>query len=181
MIQIKAKDTKNTVHKNVGLLGLRLSTIVLIVKKRLSLVSRLIKSIVTKNVGINTTEKDLRDTIHPIGREEKPKKTSVSEHHRLLESGVKRCMKEIITSAKSVVEEAKVVIELSYTHITLSLYQNIQTLFLKLIMGKHYVLSVTEKQIVGATISDPKYCDVIRKRYHKFITGSKEGWQKATK
>lgn len=27
---------------------------------------------------------------------------------------------------------------------------------------------------------DPKYCDVIRKRYHKFITGSDEGWQEAT-
>lgn len=27
---------------------------------------------------------------------------------------------------------------------------------------------------------DPKYCDVIRKRYHKFITGSEEGWIEAT-
>lgn len=27
---------------------------------------------------------------------------------------------------------------------------------------------------------DPKYCDVIRKRYHKFVTGSEEGWQEAT-
>lgn len=28
---------------------------------------------------------------------------------------------------------------------------------------------------------DPKYCDVIRKRYWKFITGSEEGWQDGTK
>lgn len=28
---------------------------------------------------------------------------------------------------------------------------------------------------------DPKYCDVIRKRYWKFKTGSEEGWQKGTK
>ena len=28
---------------------------------------------------------------------------------------------------------------------------------------------------------DPKYCDVIRKRYWKFITGSDEGWQDGTK
>lgn len=27
---------------------------------------------------------------------------------------------------------------------------------------------------------DPKYCDVIRKRYHKFVTGNEEGWQEAT-
>lgn len=28
---------------------------------------------------------------------------------------------------------------------------------------------------------DPKYCDVIRKRYWKFKTGSEEGWQEGTK
>jgi len=28
---------------------------------------------------------------------------------------------------------------------------------------------------------DPKYCDVIRKRYWKFTTGSEEGWQDGTK
>lgn len=28
---------------------------------------------------------------------------------------------------------------------------------------------------------DPKYCDVIRKRYWKFVTGSEEGWQDGTK
>lgn len=27
---------------------------------------------------------------------------------------------------------------------------------------------------------DPHYCDVIRKRYHKFVTGSEEGWQGGT-
>ncbi len=28
---------------------------------------------------------------------------------------------------------------------------------------------------------DPKYCDVIRKRYHKHTTGQEDGWQEATK
>lgn len=28
---------------------------------------------------------------------------------------------------------------------------------------------------------DPKYIDVIRKRYHKFVTGSEEGWEDGTK
>ena len=28
---------------------------------------------------------------------------------------------------------------------------------------------------------EPKYCDVIRKRYWKFVTGSEEGWQDGTK
>jgi len=27
---------------------------------------------------------------------------------------------------------------------------------------------------------DPKYCDVIRKRYWKFTTGSINGWSKGT-
>lgn len=27
---------------------------------------------------------------------------------------------------------------------------------------------------------DPKYCDVIRKRYHKFVTGNEEGWEENT-
>lgn len=27
---------------------------------------------------------------------------------------------------------------------------------------------------------DPKYVDVIRKRYHKFVTGSDEGWEDGT-
>ena len=27
---------------------------------------------------------------------------------------------------------------------------------------------------------DPKYCDVIRKRYWKFVTGSEEGWEEGT-
>ena len=28
---------------------------------------------------------------------------------------------------------------------------------------------------------DPHYCDVIRKRYWKFVTGSEKGWQDGTK
>jgi DNA modification methylase len=28
---------------------------------------------------------------------------------------------------------------------------------------------------------DPYYCDVIRKRYQKLVTGAEEGWQEATK
>ena len=27
---------------------------------------------------------------------------------------------------------------------------------------------------------DPKYCDVIRKRYHKLVTGSEDGWEQGT-
>ena len=28
---------------------------------------------------------------------------------------------------------------------------------------------------------DPKYCDVIRKRYWKFVNGSEEGWEDGTR
>ena len=38
----------------------------------------------------------------------------------------------------------------------------------------------TGRKCYGCEI-DPKYCDVIRKRYWKFKTGSEEGWQEGTK
>jgi len=37
----------------------------------------------------------------------------------------------------------------------------------------------TDRAFVGMEL-DPKYCDVIRKRYHKLTTGSYEGWEDAT-
>lgn len=38
----------------------------------------------------------------------------------------------------------------------------------------------TGRKCFGCEI-DPKYCDVIRKRYWKFVTGSEEGWEDGTK
>lgn len=38
----------------------------------------------------------------------------------------------------------------------------------------------TNRKCFGCEI-DPKYCDVIRKRYWKFKTGSEEGWEDGTK
>lgn len=38
----------------------------------------------------------------------------------------------------------------------------------------------TGRKCYGCEI-DPKYCDVIRKRYWKFVTGSEEGWEDGTK
>lgn len=38
----------------------------------------------------------------------------------------------------------------------------------------------TDRTCYGMEL-DPKYVDVIRKRYHKFVTGSEEGWEDATK
>lgn len=38
----------------------------------------------------------------------------------------------------------------------------------------------TGRKCFGCEI-DPKYCDVIRKRYWKFMTGSEEGWQDGTR
>lgn len=35
-------------------------------------------------------------------------------------------------------------------------------------------------RVCYGTELDPKYCDVIRKRYHKFVTGSDEGWEDGT-
>lgn len=38
----------------------------------------------------------------------------------------------------------------------------------------------TDRRCYGCEI-DPKYCDVIRKRWWKFTTGNEQGWQKGTK
>ena len=38
----------------------------------------------------------------------------------------------------------------------------------------------TDRTCFGMEL-DPKYVDVIRKRYHKFVTGSEEGWENGTK
>ena len=38
----------------------------------------------------------------------------------------------------------------------------------------------TNRKCFGCEI-DPKYCDVIRKRYWKFTTGSEDGWEEGTK
>lgn len=37
----------------------------------------------------------------------------------------------------------------------------------------------TDRTCYGMEL-DPKYVDVIRKRYHKFVTGSEEGWESST-
>lgn len=37
----------------------------------------------------------------------------------------------------------------------------------------------TDRTCYGMEL-DPKYVDVIRKRYHKFVTGNEEGWEEAT-
>lgn len=37
----------------------------------------------------------------------------------------------------------------------------------------------TDRTCFGLEL-DPKYVDVVRRRYHKFVTGSEEGWQDAT-
>ena len=37
----------------------------------------------------------------------------------------------------------------------------------------------TDRTCYGMEL-DPKYVDVVRRRYHKFVTGSEEGWEEAT-
>jgi DNA modification methylase len=47
--------------------------------------------------------------------------------------------------------------------------------------GSGLIASETTGRIFYGMELDPKYCDVIRKRYHKHTTGQEEGWQEATK
>jgi len=178
MIQKKEKYTRNIAQKTVGQLGQKLLKSVLIVVKKLLLVSQLIKSIAIKSVGMNTTEKDSKDIILRSGRVEKQKEINVLGHLQLLENGVRKCLREIITPVRFVVGEVKVVIELKYTQTILSDWQIIQNSLLMWIMGELYVQSVIEKQTLGG-ITDPRYIDVIRKRYANFI-GKGEEWQKIT-
>ena len=37
----------------------------------------------------------------------------------------------------------------------------------------------TDRTCYGMEL-DPKYVDVIRKRYHKFVTGNEDGWEDGT-
>lgn len=58
------------------------------------------------------------------------------------------------------------------------LEQNVLDLF----GGSGFTLMAAEQVGRNAFIMelDPKYVDVIRKRYHKFVTGNEEGWEDAT-
>jgi len=181
MIQTKVKYIKNIVQKNVGLLGQQLLRSVLIVEKKLSLVNRLIRNIATKSVETSITGRGLRDTTRHNGKVVKPRRISALGLLLPLESGVKRFINEITIPVRNVVEEVKKEIGLSYTRTMLNRYQSIQNLPLMLVTGRHCVPSVIGKQTLGAITNDPKYCDVIRKRYWKFINGSEEGWEDGTK
>jgi len=62
-------------------------------------------------------------------------------------------------------------------------YSEEQSTVLDLFLGSGSTLIACEQtnRICYGMEIDPKYVDVCRKRYHRFITGSEEGWEDATK
>lgn len=50
-----------------------------------------------------------------------------------------------------------------------------------LLSGSTLIAAEQTSRICYGCEIDPKYCDVIRKRYWKLITGSEDGWQEGTK
>lgn len=61
-------------------------------------------------------------------------------------------------------------------------YGNKSKLVLDLFLGSGSTLIAcehTDRTCYGMEL-DPKYVDVIRKRYHKFVTGNEEGWEENT-
>ena len=174
----KTYTYQNTAQRIAGILGQELSTIVLIVGNRLSLLKASTSPIATESAGMNTIEQGLRVIKATYGRVVRLLKTKYCGLQLLLESGGRRFLREIITPAFCAVTGVAREIGSNFTQTTLKDLQTIQNLRLNSIMGELYVPNVIGQQTHGETISDPKYCDVVRKRYAKFI--NREDWQAVT-
>lgn len=61
-------------------------------------------------------------------------------------------------------------------------YSNDNDIWLDVFLGSGTTLIACEQtnRICYGCEIDPKYVDVCRRRYHKFVTGSEDGWEKAT-
>lgn len=67
-------------------------------------------------------------------------------------------------------------------HSIVTTFSNKDEIILDLFLGSGSTLIAceqTDRTCYGMEL-DPKYVDVIRKRYHKFVTGSEEGWEDGT-
>ena len=67
-------------------------------------------------------------------------------------------------------------------HNIVTTFSNKDEIILDLFLGSGSTLIAceqTDRTCYGMEL-DPKYVDVIRKRYHKFVTGSEEGWEDGT-
>lgn len=163
--QIMEVVTKNTVLKNVGLFAQKLLTIAVIVARKLSLLNHRTKSFVIMNVEIMIIKKGPRK-MRQLGR-------AMMQATQQFTSGLIDTMKSQINANIVVSQE-----------LLNGLMFQVSTI-VKEMIGLDYVslatftLTDTKKRLDD--INDPKYCDVIRKRYHKFTNdNNEEGWQEAT-
>jgi len=155
----------NIVPRLVGLSVQELLINVLTVKRMLLQLKVLINHTVTKNVGMSITKLDLKDIIVTYGKAVKQKLINYLGLLQSLENGVKKYLSVIIISVYYVVRDAVRGIGLKFTQIILSHYQNILNLPMIYQMVGLYVDRVTWQPLLGAISGDPKYTDVIRKRY----------------
>lgn len=170
---------QNTVQRIAGTLGQELLMIVSTVGRKSLLLKASTNHIVTRIAEINTTGLGSKVIRATCGKVVRLLKTRYCGLRLLLESGGRRFLREIITPAFYAVTSVAREIGLNSIQTTLKDLQTIQNLRLNSIMGELYVLNAIGQQTHGETISDPKYCDVIRKRYAKFI-GKEDTWQEAT-
>lgn len=162
--QIMGVVAKNTALKSAGLLGQELLMNAVIAVRKLSLLNRRIKSFVIMNAETMTIKTGPRKVLR-LGK-------AMGQVTRQFTSGLIDIMKS----------QANVSIVVSQ----------------KLLNGLMFQVNIIVKEMIGldcvspATFtmtdtirhlyvtSDEKYVDVVRKRYHKFVTGGEDGWEKAT-
>lgn len=166
---------QNTVQRNVGISEQGLSTCVLIVGRKLLQLKASINHIVIGNAGMNTIERGLREIRAICGKVVKLLKTRYYELRLLLENGGKKYLSGITMPVFYVEIDVVKEIGLKYIQTTLKDLQIIPNLHLMSAMEGLSVPSVIERRTLGETMEIN--CDVIRKRYAKFIR-KEEQWQK---
>jgi hypothetical protein len=169
---------QNTAQKIAGTLEQGLLKTVYFVVRRLLHLRVLIKNIVIKNVVMRIIRTDLKGIKAIYGKVVKHLQTNYLGLLQNLDNGVNQYLKEIIIPVYYVVQDVEMVKRLNFTQTILKDWRIIQNWFLMLITGEHFVLNAIERQTLGE-MENPKYCDVIRKRYAKFI-GKEEEWEKIT-
>lgn len=152
--------TKNTVLRSAGLFDQELLMSAVIVAKKLLLLNHRIKSFVTMNAETMIIKTGLRK-MHQLGK-------AMKQATQQFISGLTDTMKSQINA--SIVVSQKLLNGLMFQ----------VSIIAKEMIGLGYVSLVTST-LTDTTkhldvISDPNYCDVIRKRYHKFTTGSEDRW-----
>jgi hypothetical protein len=155
---------KNTVLKSVGLFAQEFLINAVIVGSKLSLPNHRTKSFVIMNVGTMIIKAGLRK-MRQLGRV------------------MLRVIQQFISGLiDTITNQINASIVVSQELLSGLMFQ--ASIVAKEMIGLDYAslatFTLTDTTKHSNAISDPRYCDVIRKRYWKFTTGSINGWSKGT-